>query len=187
MVSVTRVEENGGDEVSLANVWVQTWADGLVRADQIVGIEAHPTPAVAGKPSRWLVDAVLATPVGSGAPDHWGITALHRTLIQTGREPRDAPQALARLLAQLDLVSAAGVITVSAEPTRTTSTRTSARVGAGHADDRAGEPDGRAGGETDASAGPSAPIAETHTGQLRFRFGPFAHPEPGRLTDREYL
>ena len=43
-------------EVSLANVWVQTWADGLVRADQIVGIEAHPTPAVAGKPSRWLVD-----------------------------------------------------------------------------------------------------------------------------------
>jgi hypothetical protein len=167
-------------EVSLANVWVQTWADGLVRADQIVGIEAHPTPAVAGKPSRWLVDAVLATPVGSGAPDHWGITALHRTLIQTGREPRDAPQALARLLAQLDLVSAAGVITVSAEPTRT---RTSARVGAG----RAGEPDDRADNQTDASAEPSAPIGETHTGQLRFRFAPFAHPEPGRLTDREYL
>jgi hypothetical protein len=165
-------------------VWVQTWADGLVRADQIVGIEAHPTPAVAGKPSRWLLDAVLATPVGSGAPDHWGITALHRTLVQTGREPHDAPQALARLLAQLDLVSAAGVITVSAEPTRT---RTSARVGAGHADDRAGEPDDRADGQTDALAGPSAPIGETHTGQLRFRFAPFAHPEPGRLTDREYL
>jgi len=168
-------------EVSLANVWVQTWADGLVRADQIVGIEAHPTPAVAGKPSRWLVDAVLATPVGSGALDHWGITALHRTLIQTGREPRDAPQALARLLAQLDLVSAAGVITVSAEPTRT---RTSARVGAGHADDRA---DGQTDGQIEAGAGPSAPIGETHTGQLRFRFAPFAHPEPGRLTDREYL
>jgi hypothetical protein len=139
----------------LTNVWVQTWADGLVRADQIVGIDAHPTPAVAGKPSRWLVDAVLATPIGSGTAEQWGVTVLHRTLIQTGREPHDAPLALARLLAQLDLVSAAGVITVSAEPSRA-------------------EP-------------PEAHVEQTRTGQLRFRFVPFAHPEPGRHTDPEYL
>ena len=31
------------DAVSLTNVWVQTQGDGLVRADQIVGIEAHQT------------------------------------------------------------------------------------------------------------------------------------------------
>jgi hypothetical protein len=53
-------------------------------------------------------------------------------------------------------------------------------VGARQADERAD-------GQTDAGAEPSAPIGETHTGQLRFRFAPFAHPEPGRLTDREYL
>ncbi|MGI5128001.1 hypothetical protein ACQEVB_14410 [Pseudonocardia sp. CA-107938] len=141
--------------MSLTNVWVQTWADGLIRADQIVGIDAHPTPAVAGKPSRWLVDAVLASPIGSGTADRWDVTVLHRTLIQIGREPRNAPLDLARLLAQLDLVSAAGVITVSAEPG-------SAEAGGAH-------------------------VEQTHQDQLRFRFVPFAHPEPGRHTDPEYL
>ena len=41
----------------------------------------------------------------------------HRTLIQSPEDPGDAPAALARLLAQLDLVSAAGVITTSREDT----------------------------------------------------------------------
>ena len=36
------------------------------------------------------------------------MTVLHRTLIQTGEDPGDAPAALARLLSQLDLMSAAG-------------------------------------------------------------------------------
>jgi hypothetical protein len=41
---------------------------------------------------------------------------LHRTLIQTGEYPGDAPAALGRLLSQLDLVSAAGIITTTREP-----------------------------------------------------------------------
>ena len=49
--------------MSLTNVWVQTQGDGLVRADQIVGIEAHQTPALAGKPARWLFDVVLASSI----------------------------------------------------------------------------------------------------------------------------
>ena len=32
-----------GGVVSLSNVWVQTLADGLVQADQIIGIDAHQT------------------------------------------------------------------------------------------------------------------------------------------------
>jgi hypothetical protein len=162
----------------LTNVWVQTWADGLLRADQIVGIDAHPTPAMAGKPSRWLVDAVLAAPIGSGTAEQWGVTVLHRTLIQVGREPRDAPLALARLLAQLDLVSAAGVITVEAEPARATSP---ARVGGASVE----QSDGPRGAPADQAPGPR--IEEAQSGRLRFRFTPFAHPEPGRHTDREYL
>jgi len=51
--------------VGLSNVWLQTAADGLVRADQVTGIEAHQTPALTGKPSRRLLDVVL--PVGSAA------------------------------------------------------------------------------------------------------------------------
>lgn len=97
--------------VSLTSVWVQTQGDGLVRADQVVGIDAHRTPALSGKPSRWLLDVVLATAIGSGTREGWTATVLHRTLAQTSEDPGDAPAALARLLAQLDLVSAAGVIT----------------------------------------------------------------------------
>jgi len=46
--------------------------------------------------------------------DGWAVTAVHRTLIQTAEDPTgDAPAALAPLLAQLDLVNAAGVTTTS--------------------------------------------------------------------------
>jgi hypothetical protein len=96
----------------LSNVWVQTLGDGLVRADQITGIDAHQTPGVRGAPPRWLLDVVVSTPVGSGTREGWSVTALHRTLVQTPTEPGTAPAALARLLAQLDAISAAGIIAV---------------------------------------------------------------------------
>ena len=73
--------------VSLTNVWVQTAADGLVRADQIVGIDAHQTPALSGKPPRWLLDVILPASIGSGTRDGWAVTAVHRTLIQTAEDP----------------------------------------------------------------------------------------------------
>jgi hypothetical protein len=168
--------------VSLVNVWMKTWADGLVRADQIVGIDAHPTPAIAGKPSRWLVDAVLAAPVGSGSSEQWGMTVLHRTLVQTGTEPRDAPVALARLLAQLDLVSAAGVITVDVEPSSSAGSVPASSRGGTPAGEEAGAGAGKGPGEVQVGS-----VEESRSGQLRFRFAPFALPEPGRHTDREYL
>ncbi len=98
--------------MSLSNAWLQTQGDGLVRADQVVGIDAHQTPALTGKPGRWLLDVVLATPVGSGQRGDWGIDALHRTLVQTSQPPEDAPAELARLLSQLDAINAAGIVTV---------------------------------------------------------------------------
>ena len=103
--------------VSLTNVWVQTAADGVVRADQVVGIDAHQTPALSGKPARWLLDVALPASIGSGSREAWGVTVAHRTLIQMAEDPGDAPTALARLLAQLNLVSAAGIITTSREDT----------------------------------------------------------------------
>lgn len=99
--------------MSLSNVWVQTPADGLIRADQVVGIDAHQTPALTGKPSRWLLDVVLPVAIGSGTREGWSASVLHRTLIQTNEDPGPAAVALARLLAQLDLVSAAGVISAA--------------------------------------------------------------------------
>ena len=98
--------------MSLFSVWLETQGDGLVRADQVVGIEAHQTPALMGKPARWLLDVVLASAVGSGQQGEWGLNVLHRTLMQTPESPGDAPAVLARLLAQLDATSAAGVIKV---------------------------------------------------------------------------
>jgi hypothetical protein len=98
--------------MSLSNVWLQTQGDGLVRADQVVGVDAHQTPALTGKPARWLLDIVLATPVGSGQRGDWGIDALHRTLVQTSEPPGDAPAELARLLSQLDAINGAGIVTV---------------------------------------------------------------------------
>ena len=73
--------------MGLSRVWVQTLSDGLVRADQITGIDAHQTPALTGKPARWLLDVVLAVPIGSGHREGWTVTALHRTVIQTGHDP----------------------------------------------------------------------------------------------------
>jgi hypothetical protein len=99
--------------VSLVSVWLETQGDGLVRADQVVGIDAHQTPALTGKPARWLLDVVLASAVGSGQRGDWGLNVLHRTLVQTPEAPGDAPAVLARLLAQLDAINAAGIVRVS--------------------------------------------------------------------------
>ena len=153
--------------VGLANVWVQTQGDGLVRADQVVGIDAHQTPALSGKPARWLLDVVLPSSIGSGTREGWGIAMVHRTLIQSPEDPGDAPAALARLLAQLDLVSATGVITTSRKDTRD------------------GEPsEGRADVPTRAGAGDDLVAG---SGRVRFRFVPFASPAPGHHTGAEYL
>jgi hypothetical protein len=87
-----------------------------VRADQVVGIDAHQTPALSGKPARWLLDVVLPASIGSGTRDGWAVTTVHPALIQTAEDPTaDAAAALARLLAQLDLGNTAGVITTSHE------------------------------------------------------------------------
>lgn len=146
--------------MSLTNVWVQTQSDGLVRADQVVGVDAHTTPALSGKPSRWLLDVVLAGPLGSGTRDGWTVTMAHRTLVQTAEDPGDAPAALVRLLAQLDLVNAAGIVTAT------------------HADARDDDGPGRPGPAGDVVAG---------GGRVRLRFVPFAGPEPGHHTGAEYL
>lgn len=150
-----------GDTVGLSNVWIQTRADGLVRADQVTGIDAHQTPALTGKPSRWLLDVILAMPIGSGGREAWTVTALHRTLVQTSQEPVGASLALARLLAQLDLISAAGVISVS--------------------QDRRDRP----AAESTASSGPVEASTATH--EVRFTFVPFSSPAPGHHTGAEYL
>jgi hypothetical protein len=146
--------------VSLTNVWVQTLVNGLVRADLITGIEAHQTPQLAGKPAHWLLDITLPTSTGSGTQEGWTATALHRTLIQTSENPGQAPTALARLMSQLDMVDAAGVITTS------------------H-DDRA----------TTTATEPDADVEEaiTSASAIRFRFEPFIAPPPGRHTGAEYL
>ncbi len=146
--------------MALGRVWVQTLGDGLVRADQITGIDAHQTPALTGKPARWLLDVVLAVPIGSGRREDWTVTALHRTLIQTGHDPSPAAPALARLLAQLDVIHAAGIIT--------------AHVGDRVAQDGAQEGSGEDG---------KAAVA----GGVRLRFTPFPDPDPGRHTGAEYL
>jgi hypothetical protein len=78
--------------VSLTNTWLQMLDGSLVRADRIIEIELHPTPEIAGKPSRWLLDVVLAVPVGSGGPatEGWQTWPLHRTLAQTSEPPTGA-------------------------------------------------------------------------------------------------
>lgn len=96
--------------MGLTNVWVRTLSDGLIRADHIVGIDAHRTPPLAGKHAHWLLDAVLPAAVGSGRGEVWDLGALHRTLLQTSEEPVNGPVSLASLLAQLDAMDAAGVI-----------------------------------------------------------------------------
>jgi hypothetical protein len=159
--------ERGEVAMGLTNVWLQTAADGLVRADQVTGIGAHQTPALSGKPSRWLLDVVVPIPTGNGTRENWGVTVLHRTLIQTSEHPGDAPTELARLLAQLDITPAAGVITTSREDSRDEA------PSSGSADTA------RPTGTTDDLVSGS--------GRVRFRFVPFASPAPGHHTDAEYL
>ena len=102
--------------MGLTNIWVRTLSDGLIRADHIVGIDAHRTPPLAGKHAHWLLDAILPAPVGSGRGEVWDVSALHRTLLQTAEEPVDAPMSLASLLAQLDAMDTAGVILPTMAP-----------------------------------------------------------------------
>jgi hypothetical protein len=152
--------------VGLTKVWLQTAADGLVRADQVTGIGAHQTPELSGKPSRWLLDVVMPVSTGNVTREDWGITVLHRTLIQTSDDPGDAPAELARLLAQLDITAAAGVITTSRE----------------------GRDEVRGPASTDAT-NPAAAGDDlvSGSGRVRFRLVPFTGPAPGHHTDTEYL
>lgn len=112
-MTTTGVAAGKEHTVSLTNVWLRTLDDEIIRADQVVGIHSHYTPALVGKPAFWLFDVFLLTPLGNGRPDGRGISALHRTLIQTPHAPTGAPAALARLLAQLDAIHATGVITTT--------------------------------------------------------------------------
>ncbi|NIH79764.1 hypothetical protein [Amycolatopsis viridis] len=91
--------------MALENVWIRTLGDGLVRADQVVGIANHRTPSLSGKPGRWLLTVALPVPMDNGP--------LHRTVVQTDQEAPAAPDRLARLLAQLSAVETAGVITAT--------------------------------------------------------------------------
>lgn len=96
--------------MGLQDLWIATLGDGLIRADHVTGIESHQTPALTGKPSRWLVDVTLAVPAGSGSGDGWEVSQLHRTLVQIDIRPDGAPEALARRLDELRRRDAAGVV-----------------------------------------------------------------------------
>jgi hypothetical protein len=152
--------------VTLTNVWLETLADGLVRADLIVGVHSHRTPSLAGKPSRWLLDVVLPGATGSGQQESWAVGPVHRTVIQSTEHPHHAPQHLVRLLAQLDATNAAGIITT----TVTTDAASPAQ-------------DSPLPATSDGVAGRHAPSTPT----VRFRFTPFRAVEPGRHYDPEYL
>jgi hypothetical protein len=153
--------------VSLTNVWLQTWGDGLVRADQVIGVDVHQTPALTGKPAHWLLDIVLPASTGNGTRGDWTVTALHRTLVQTSQQPGDAATVLARLLAQLDIINAAGVITTTSHHRGAGVTAAAPeRVGITRVDDEQVAPG---------------------SGSVRFRFLPFPSPPPGHHTGAEYL
>lgn len=94
----------------LRHIWIRTFSDGLVRADHVVGITAHRTPSIVGKPSRWLLDIALGVPAGSGTTEGWDLADLHRTILQTDWEPRGAADSLAKLLHRLSSEHRAGVI-----------------------------------------------------------------------------
>ncbi|NIJ12063.1 hypothetical protein FHU38_002407 [Saccharomonospora amisosensis] len=100
--------------MGLKNVWISTLSDGLIRADQVVGIESHRTPELTGKVSRWLLDVTLAVPAGSGNTDGWDVAELHRTLAQSDTEPRGVPGELARTLDRLGEEDEGGVLSVVA-------------------------------------------------------------------------
>jgi hypothetical protein len=150
--------------VSLTNVWLQTSGDGLVRGDQVIGIDVHQTPALTGMRPHWLLDIVPPASTGNGSRGDWSVTVLHRTLAQTSEPPGDAASVLARLLAQLDAISAAGVVIT------------------GHR--------GGAGAPTADSAGTRRAEVEqvaADAASVRFRFVPFPSPPPGHHTGAEYL
>lgn len=96
--------------MELDTIWLSTLGDGLIRADQVVGIESHRTPELAGKPSRWLLDVTLAVSAGSGTSGEWDIGQLHRTLAQSDSELRTAPEELARVLHDLRRKGHAGIV-----------------------------------------------------------------------------
>jgi hypothetical protein len=156
----------GAPQMSLTNVWLQTLGDGLVRADQVVGIDVHQTPALTGKAPHWLLDAILPASIGSGVRGEWNVNVLHRTLAQTSTDPGDAATVLARLLAQLDAVNAAGIVTTS----------------------RVRDPAAQSGKADDTAAGlPGFEDVAMGSTSIRFRFVPFPSPPPGRHTGAEYL
>lgn len=97
--------------MGLDKVWIRTLSDGLLRADQIIGLTAHATPSIPGKSPRWLLDVTVAVPAGSGNNSGWDVGILHRTLMQTPTEPVEAPEVLAALLARLAGSGAEGIIT----------------------------------------------------------------------------
>jgi hypothetical protein len=152
--------------MGLSAVWVKTLGDGLVRADQIVGVHARRTPAISGKPSHWLLNAVLPSTTGGGQLDTWATSPLHRTLIQTNHEPLDAPEHLARLLAQLDAVNAAGTVNATISDLKPL---TPAADNATH----------------NRGSGPAPAPATTTT--VRFQFTPFRGTDPGQHYDPDYL
>ncbi|HET6289146.1 MAG TPA: hypothetical protein VFG15_20660 [Amycolatopsis sp.] len=96
--------------MGLNKIWIRTLSDGLLRADQVVGLTAHATPSIPGKSPRWLLDVTVTVPAGSGNASGWDVGILHRTLVQTPVEPVEAPEVLARLLARLDEPGTAGII-----------------------------------------------------------------------------
>jgi hypothetical protein len=102
--------------MSLDKVWIRTVADGLLRADQIIGLDARTSPIVNGRNPHWLLDASLAVPSGGGGEDSWNLTLMRRTLLQTDAEPLAAEETLARLLASLSEVDASGIITPMTSP-----------------------------------------------------------------------
>jgi hypothetical protein len=107
--------------MGLSKVWVRTFTDGLIRADAIIGLSTHQTPALSGKAAHWLLDATLAVSVGSGNIDGMDINVLHRTLIQTRSEPVGAIEAFAQLLSRLHDTDPAGIVTIRiADPSITT-------------------------------------------------------------------
>ncbi|MFI9456359.1 hypothetical protein [Amycolatopsis sp. NPDC052450] len=100
--------------MGLNKIWIRTLSDGLLRADQVIGLTAHATPSIPGKSPRWLLDVTIAIPAGSGNNSGWDVGILHRTLVQTPVEPVEAPEVLARLLSRLDEPDTAGIIELKA-------------------------------------------------------------------------
>lgn len=101
--------------MSLAKVWLQLCDGDLVRADRVDEITVHPVPGSSGR-ERWLLDVVVPVETGAGDRGGWRSGPLHRTLAQCEGEPHGAQVALARLLARLDDLDAAGVVHAQVTP-----------------------------------------------------------------------